>query len=108
MPHTAVWHTQIENIPDHKAAAKRAAEFGKFFNVAGSKEMDDVYTDLLRAGASSPAKRRQAVYGKLGAAEREARDATLAKRYGLEAPTGAAAEAESEPAVTPSTPIPTV
>lgn len=75
--------------------------------------MDDVYMDLLRSGASSPAKRRQAVYGKLGEAEKQQRDAALAKRYGLEAlPAHAgagASKADGENApVTPTTPVPTV
>ncbi len=69
--------------------------------------MDDIYTDLLRGGSSSPAKRRQAVYGKLGAAEQAQREAKLVQQYGLDSidsPEGAVDDAPNEP----STPIPTV
>ena len=102
---TATPRAQIERIPDSRAANARAAEFGKLLRVADSKEMEDVYTDLLRGGASSPAKRRQAVYGKLGAAERSQRDAKLAAQYGLAAPE-AGAGADAPNAATSS--IPTV
>jgi hypothetical protein len=98
---------QIERIPDQRAAKQRAAEFGKFLQVSDSKEMDNIYTDLLRGGSSSPAKRRQAVYGKLGAAERAERNAKLTQQYGLDT-TKAASETTEEPSNLPATPIPTV
>ena len=103
--HPLTWlPLQIERIPDQRAAQKRVAEFGKFLQVSDSKEMDDIYTDLLRGGSSSPAKRRQAVYGRLGAAEQAQKEAKLVQQYGLDADTNDAADASNEPA----TPIPTV
>ena len=69
--------------------------------------MDDIYTDLLRGGSSSPAKRRQAVYGTLGAAEQAQREAKLVQQYGLEAESTAAQQAHEDAPNTPSTPIPT-
>eukprot|EP01138_Halocafeteria_seosinensis_P014316 gb/GECG01014616.1/.p1 GENE.gb/GECG01014616.1/~~gb/GECG01014616.1/.p1 ORF type:complete len:171 (+),score=30.17 gb/GECG01014616.1/:1-513(+) len=74
----------IERDPDPEHSRKRAKEFGALLKSKENKDMDPIYHDLIRGGASSKPRRKQAVYGKLGSLETDQRDIELAKSLGID------------------------
>lgn len=94
-----------ERDPDPVASRVRAKQFAKLIAAKDTQELEAVYDGLLRGGASSPAKRKHAVYGQLGELEKTSQDTALARVYGVHLTTPPVAPApEADPQARTVTP----